>query len=133
MFGGPAGGFGLLGVLPLGVPVGGGDGEEGQHVEDHRGAGSVLAPAERGPAVDEVAGRAAQVLCVAELASGVGAGEARSNSQAAWRSSLRVWSADLPDDLAQPRHPAGTGRRMGRQQRPGAAFHLRTLHHWTDH
>ncbi|MGW2415452.1 hypothetical protein ACWCV5_25155 [Streptomyces tubercidicus] len=57
VLGGLSGSFGLLGV-----PVRGGTGEEDQHVEDHRGAGSVLAPAERGPAVDEVAGRAAQVL-----------------------------------------------------------------------
>lgn len=40
--------------------------------------------------------------------------------------------AHLPDDLAQQRHPARPGRRMGRQQRPGPALHLRPLHHRPD-
>lgn len=83
MFGGPAGGFGLLGVLPLGVPVGGGDGEEGQHVEDHRGAGLSSPWPSAGPLW--MRSRAAR------------------RRSCAWRNSPRVWERGRP--VRTPRLP----------------------------
>ncbi|MFJ8676372.1 hypothetical protein [Streptomyces sp. NPDC093589] len=70
VLGGSTGGLGLLGV-----PVRGGELEEDRHVQDHRGAGTVLAPAEC-PLWTRSRAARVQVLCVVELCSGVGAGGA---------------------------------------------------------
>lgn len=54
------------------VPVGGGEHQEAEGVDQHGGGGAVFSSASGGPAVEEFAGGQAQGLAMAVLGAGVG-------------------------------------------------------------